>query len=143
MQAWAPVLSSVAIITERWASRCPACPELRCPAVSVALTCGGSASTGAIIDGIGFWSLICVAFFAAAVGALASYAIQQFERVPFVRHQSPGADPAFDLPHASAPVADTGHDSVIAVHEPLQPLPRLPVTPSTRRLIAAGNHGSA
>ena len=42
-QAVAPVLNS-------WALRCPPCPpcSCACPAASVALTCGGSASTGSI-----------------------------------------------------------------------------------------------
>ena len=51
MQAWNPIISGTFSLLERVASRCPKCPDCACPPLTVALTCAGPASTGAISTG--------------------------------------------------------------------------------------------
>ena len=138
---WTPLFSALSIVGDRWASRCPACPSLSCPAISVALTCGGPASTGAIsTDGSGFIPLIAVASLSAFAGAflVAGAVIVRLRVWPLaglVAADTPSAEP-----DSTADQLQPLHASstLLAVADPQRPSAAL--TPSAKRA-AAANHG--
>ena len=92
MQAGAAALSVVVHAIDRWSYRCPPCPELRCPAHSVALTCGGSASTGSITGDAGLLSpagLLLGVVGVAAASALGGFLAGRRVRQPSSPEDSP------------------------------------------------------
>ena len=137
MQALAPIFSALTIIGDRWASRCPACPELRCPAIAVALTCGGPASMGAITsDSSGalpvFPLAVTSALFGAALCALFVYCRQRsLEQKP-----QPVQAPVsfFEEAGPSAPA-----EQALFLQPGVAASPR-PVTPAAKRALAL-SHG--
>lgn len=138
MQSWASAVSAVAFAFYRFAQRCPpcpACPSCSCAAVSVALTCSGAASTGAITtaedasSNAGLWALLALIF---AVGIAAGVALERRRfgwravRAPSVSLKAKGADaPAF------CSASEASESSVIALARG-----GVALTPSAKRAAA-------
>ena len=139
MQQWLALASTLSWALDRWASRCPPCPPCPVHTCSVALTCAGSAATGAVANEAPLGAAGAAAGLAPVVAlcVAAGVFLERRRAAAADRRQAPVALPDKARgPSAASPSSalvertpsPTGADSVRVT----------PLTPSLRR---AAQHG--